>query len=75
MRSPGLRRLLAIALFGSFLSAVSASAQTSMPPNQVDHFVDTSMLKPPAGVKLAIIEWEDLECPACAHASRSCTWP
>ncbi len=39
-----------------------------MPPNQVDHFVDTSMLKPPAGVKLAIIEWEDLECPACAHA-------
>lgn len=26
------------------------------------------MLKPPAGAKVAIIEWEDLECPACAHA-------
>jgi protein-disulfide isomerase len=26
------------------------------------------MLKPPAGVKVAIIEWEDLECPACARA-------
>lgn len=39
-----------------------------MPPNQVDHFTDTSMFKPPAGAKLAIIEWEDLECPACAHA-------
>jgi len=39
-----------------------------MPPNQVSHFTDTSMLKPPAGVKLAVIEWEDLECPACAHA-------
>ena len=39
-----------------------------MPPNEVSHFTDTSMLKPPAGVKLAVIEWEDLECPACAHA-------
>ena len=39
-----------------------------MPPNQVDHFTDTSMLKPPSGTKLAILEWEDLECPACAHA-------
>ena len=26
------------------------------------------MFKPPAGAKVAIIEWEDLECPACAHA-------
>lgn len=26
------------------------------------------MLKPPAGAKVAIIEWEDLECPACSHA-------
>ena len=39
-----------------------------MPANQVDHFTDTSMFKPPAGAKLAILEWEDLECPACAHA-------
>ena len=26
------------------------------------------MFKPPAGSKVAVIEWEDLECPACAHA-------
>jgi protein-disulfide isomerase len=26
------------------------------------------MLKPPAGAKVAVFEWEDLECPACAHA-------
>ena len=26
------------------------------------------MLKPPPGVKVAIIEWQDLTCPACAHA-------
>jgi protein-disulfide isomerase len=29
---------------------------------------DTSILKPPAGAKVAIFEFEDLECPACAHA-------
>jgi protein-disulfide isomerase len=46
----------------------SSGAQTSVPPNQVSHFSDTSMLKPPAGAKVAIIEWEDLECPYCAHA-------
>ncbi len=50
------------------LAVVSATAQVSLPPNQVDHFKDTSMLVPPPGAKVAIIEWEDLECPACAHA-------
>lgn len=29
---------------------------------------DTSVLKLPAGAKVAIFEFEDLECPACAHA-------
>ena len=60
-------RVLSAALFVS-LSVVSATSQTSLPPNQVTHFRDTSMLVPPAGAKVAIIEWEDLECPACAHA-------
>jgi protein-disulfide isomerase len=50
------------------VAALPASAQTSMPPNQVTNFRDTSMLKPPAGAKVAIVEWEDLECPACARA-------
>ena len=68
MRSSGLRSLLAISLLGSFVTVGSALAQTSLPPNQVDHFTDTSMFKPPAGTKLAILEWQDLECPACAHA-------
>ena len=61
------RALLALALVFP-LAAVPAKAQTSLPPNQVDHFRDTSMLVPPAGAKIAIVEWEDLECPACAHA-------
>jgi protein-disulfide isomerase len=61
-------RLLSAALFISLAGAVALPAQTSVPAGTGDPFKDTSMLKPPAGVKVAIIEWEDLECPACAHA-------
>jgi protein-disulfide isomerase len=43
-------------------------AQSSAPPNTGTPFKDTSMLKPPAGARVAIFEFEDLECPACAHA-------
>jgi protein-disulfide isomerase len=35
---------------------------------QVGAYRDTSMLRAPAGVPVAIYEFEDLECPACAHA-------
>ena len=31
-------------------------------------YKDTSVLKLPAGARVAIYEFEDLECPACAHA-------
>jgi protein-disulfide isomerase len=62
------RILLAIALVLP-LTAVSARAQVALPSSQQpDKFRDTSMLVPPPGVKVAIVEWEDLECPACAHA-------
>ncbi|MFZ0311203.1 MAG: hypothetical protein WAL85_00730, partial [Candidatus Korobacteraceae bacterium] len=30
---------------------------------------DTSMLKPPRGSKVAIVVFEDLECPQCAKAA------
>ncbi len=45
-------------------------AQGTVLPNssQATPFKDTALLKPPAGTKVAIIEYEDLECPACAHA-------
>ncbi len=45
-----------------------AVAQTSVPPNQISPLKDTSSLKPPAGAKVAIVEYEDLECPFCARA-------
>jgi len=43
---------------------------TPMPalPPVADTFKDTSMLKPPAGANVAVYEFDDLECPACAHA-------
>jgi len=54
------------ALFFALL--VPANAQYSAPPNTGNTFKDTSMLKPPAGAKVAIYSFEDLECPACARA-------
>jgi protein-disulfide isomerase len=46
---------------------VPAHAQFSAPPPPTA-FKDTSMVKPPAGAKVAIWVFEDLECPACANA-------
>ena len=49
-------------------SVTNAAAQNSAPPGKGNSFRDTSMVKPPAGSRIAIYEFEDLECPACAHA-------
>ena len=66
MRPLNMKRLLMFGLLVAF-GVAGAQAQTAV-GGQVTHFTDTSMLKPPAGQKIAILEWEDLECPACAHA-------
>lgn len=50
------------------LTASVANGQYSAPPNTGSSFRDTSMLKPPAGAKVALYTFEDLECPACARA-------
>ena len=55
-------------LLVALLIGVPAIGQTSVPPGQGDPFKDTSSIKPPAGAKVAIYEFEDLECPACARA-------
>lgn len=49
--------------------AVSVNAQSSLPPNSGTSFRDTSILRPPNGSQVAIIEFEDLECPFCARVS------
>ena len=67
VRLMAMSRLLSAVLLAS-LAGAAASAQTSVGAGTMTPFKDTSMLKPPAGAKVAIIEWEDLECPSCAHA-------
>jgi protein-disulfide isomerase len=54
--------LLAIALAVPALQAQFIGAPTH------DDFRDTTILRPPAGSKVAIIVFEDLGCPACARA-------
>lgn len=52
------------------LTPLALAAQTTIPPNSphATAFKDTSSFKPPAGHKVAILEFEDLECPVCARA-------
>jgi protein-disulfide isomerase len=49
-------------------TAAHAHAQFGAPPpgTQVH---DTSALRPPAGARVAIVEFEDMECPDCANAN------
>jgi protein-disulfide isomerase len=65
-----MKSLLVIALL--LCSAVAGRAQTVVPSNdpyaaEVGFpFRTTSILRPPAGAKVAIFEFEDMECPHCA---------
>ena len=47
--------------------AAPAQAQFGAPPTTPVH--DPAALKPPAGARVAIIEFEDMECPDCAAAN------
>jgi len=55
------------ALAAAFLFAVAAHAQFGPPPTTPVH--DAAALKPPAGARVAIVEFEDMECPDCAAAN------
>jgi protein-disulfide isomerase len=71
-RSPRARLSLAIALAAllasaAFFCSVVAHAQFGAPETTPVH--DPAALKPPPGAKVAIIEFEDLECPDCAAAN------
>ena len=52
---------------GLVFSGVAAHAQFGAPETTPVH--DPAALKPPPGAKVAIIEFEDLECPDCAAAN------
>jgi protein-disulfide isomerase len=49
------------------LIPAAVHAQFSAPPTTTVH--DPSALKPPAGARVALVEFEDLECPDCARAN------
>jgi protein-disulfide isomerase len=51
----------------ALLSAVAAHAQFGPPPTTPVH--DATALHPPAGARVAIVEFEDMECPDCGRAN------
>jgi protein-disulfide isomerase len=58
-----MKSLIATALL--FSATLYAPAQSNA-PNAGFPFKNMSLLKPPAGAKVAIFEFEDMECPVCA---------
>jgi protein-disulfide isomerase len=58
---------LSLAFALAALFAAPAHAQFGAPDTTQVH--DPAALKPPAGARVAIIEFEDLECPDCARAN------
>jgi protein-disulfide isomerase len=63
LRAPA--HAIAIAVL-SLSAATSLVGQAAPQPTKV---LDTSALHPPKGAQVAIVEFSDLECPACAHAN------
>ncbi len=57
---------LALAAVLALVPTAHAQFSQSSPSTQVH---DPSALKPPAGARVAIVEFEDMECPDCARAN------
>lgn len=58
---------LLLGLTALLLLGPAARAQFGAPPTTPVH--DPAALKPPAGARVAIVEFEDMECPDCAAAN------
>lgn len=61
------RSQLLVAFAAALAVAPLAHAQFGPPPTTQVH--DPAALKPPAGARVAIVEFEDMECPDCARAN------
>jgi protein-disulfide isomerase len=63
-------RILLAACLLALAALVLATAATARaqftPPSQGTQILDSSALHPPAGSRVAIVEFEDQQCPACA---------
>jgi protein-disulfide isomerase len=53
----------------AFALAAPAHAQFSNPESQTTPVHNAAALRPPAGARVAIVEFEDLECPDCSRAN------
>jgi protein-disulfide isomerase len=60
--------LIAALVLAGAIAAPSAHAQFSQPALGT-RVKDPAALKPPVGARVAIVEFEDLECPDCARAN------
>ena len=67
-RFPG-RRVLSPAVLAALLISSGLGARAQFGPPATTPVKDPSALKPPAGARVAIIEFEDMECPDCANAN------
>jgi protein-disulfide isomerase len=67
VRNPRNRFSQPLALAAILFVAAHAHAQFGAPPTT--RVLDSSPLHPPAGSRVAIVEFEDLECPDCARAN------
>jgi len=56
----------AMAVAAVLISVAPAQAQFGAPPTTPVH--DASALRPPAGARVAIVEFADMQCPDCANA-------
>jgi protein-disulfide isomerase len=65
----GFLRRVALPLAATLALAAPVTAQFSNPESSTKEAYNTALLKPPAGARVAIVEFEDLECPDCAHAN------
>jgi len=63
------RRVGTLAFVAAVALAAPAFLAAQFQPPASTHVLDASPLKPPPGVRIAIVEFADLECPACAHAN------
>ncbi len=62
--------LMAGVAFAALMVAATSSAHAQFaPPPPGTQVHDPAALKPPAGARVAIVEFEDMECPDCAHAN------
>jgi thiol-disulfide isomerase/thioredoxin len=59
----------ALALLAATAGAPSAHAQFAGPQSNSTQVHNAAPLKPPAGARVAIVEFEDMECPDCARAN------